>query len=228
MNRRLHKHYRINTTITHINTYIESFYQDPLFESDFTIQGGSPCIDTGTADMDGDGVDDLAVGAAGGDKAYGSAGVWHWYNNRDGAVYILYMNADGSVKSTATIDKDTTNVPSSTETESYGKSIENLDLNSIGPMVEKHHFFPNKTNVEFIEVVNSNTIKMKVWERGAGVTLACGSGACAAVYAGWKKKLIEKNSQVQLEKGSLNINIDADQAIMTGPAEISYNGYIEI
>ena len=95
-------------------------------------------------------------------------------------------------------------------------------------MVEKHHFFPNKTNVEFIEVVNSNTIKMKVWERGAGVTLACGSGACAAVYAGWKKKLIEKNSQVQLEKGSLNINIDADQAIMTGPAEISYNGYIKI
>ena len=110
----------------------------------------------------------------------------------------------------------------------YGKSIEDVDLNAIGPMVEKHHFFPNKTNVEFIEVVNSNTIKMKVWERGAGVTLACGSGACAAVYAGWKKKLIEKNSQVQLEKGSLNINIDADEAIMTGPAEISYNGYIEI
>ena len=104
----------------------------------------------------------------------------------------------------------------------------NINLNEIGPKIEQHHFFPNKTNVEFIEVVNSNTIKMKVWERGAGVTLACGSGACAAVYAGWKKKLIEKNSQVQLEKGSLNINIDADEAIMTGPAENSYNGYIEI
>ena len=72
-----------------------------------------------------------------------------------------------------------------------GKSIENVDLNALGPMVEKHHFFPNKTNVEFIEVVSLNTIKMKVWERGAGATLACGSGACAAVYAGWKKKLIE-------------------------------------
>ena len=110
----------------------------------------------------------------------------------------------------------------------YGKSIEDVDLNAIGPMVEKHHFFPNKTNVEFIEVVNSNTIKMKVWERGAGVTLACGSGACAAVYAGWKKKLIEKNSAVQVEKGSLTINIVDDEAIMIGPAEISYNGYIEI
>ena len=110
----------------------------------------------------------------------------------------------------------------------FVNNIEDYDLEKIGPEIENHKFFPNKTNVEFIEVVNSNTIKMKVWERGAGVTLACGSGACAAVYVGWKKKLIEKNSQVQLEKGSLNINIDAYQAIMTGPAEISYNGYIEI
>ena len=110
----------------------------------------------------------------------------------------------------------------------FGNSIENLDLDEIGPKIEKHDFFPNKTNVEFIQVVNSNTIKMKVWERGAGITLACGSGACAAVYAGWKKKLIEKNSEVQLEKGSLHINIVNDEAIMTGPTEISYNGYIEI
>jgi|TARA_B100001142_G_scaffold14448_1_gene13667 diaminopimelate epimerase len=110
----------------------------------------------------------------------------------------------------------------------FGKSIENINLNEIGPKIEQHHFFPNKTNVEFIEVVNSNTIKMKVWERGAGITLACGSGACAAVYAGWKKKLIEKNSEVQLEKGSLHINIVNNEAIMTGPAEISYNGYIHI
>ena len=110
----------------------------------------------------------------------------------------------------------------------YGRSIEKIDLNQIGPKIEKHHFFPNKTNVEFIEVINSNKIKMKVWERGAGVTLACGSGACAAVYAGWKKKLIENKSEVQLEKGSLHINIVDDEAILTGPAEISYNGYIQL
>ena len=110
----------------------------------------------------------------------------------------------------------------------YGNSIEKINLNEIGPKIEKHHFFPNKTNVEFIEVVNANKIKMKVWERGAGITLACGSGACAAVYAGWKKKLIEKNAEVQLEKGSLHISIVNNEAIMTGPAEISYNGYINI
>jgi diaminopimelate epimerase len=110
----------------------------------------------------------------------------------------------------------------------FGKSIENINLNQIGPKIEKHNFFPNKTNVEFIEILNSNKIKMKVWERGAGVTLACGSGACAAVYAGWKKKLLESSAEVQLEKGSLYINIIDEEAIMTGPAEISYNGNIQI
>ena len=110
----------------------------------------------------------------------------------------------------------------------FGKSIESLDINKVGPKIENHKFFPNKTNVEFIEIINSKKIKMKVWERGVGITLACGSGACAAVYAGWKKNLIEKKTEVQLEKGSLHIDIVDDEAIMTGPAEISYNGYIEI
>ena len=110
----------------------------------------------------------------------------------------------------------------------FGSSIENIDLENLGPKIENHKFFPNKTNVEFIEVVNPEKIKMKVWERGAGITLACGSGACAAVYAGWKKKLIKNNVEVQLEKGSLHISIINNEAIMTGPAEISYNGYIKI
>ena len=110
----------------------------------------------------------------------------------------------------------------------FGNSIENIDLENLGPMIEKHKFFLNKTNVEFVEVINSEKIKMRVWERGAGITLACGSGACAAVYAGWKKNLIENNAEVQLEKGSLQINIINEEAIMTGPAEISYNGYVEI
>lgn len=110
----------------------------------------------------------------------------------------------------------------------FGSTIQNIDLENLGPTIENHKFFPNKTNVEFIEVVNSEKIKMKVWERGVGVTLACGSGACAAVYAGWKKKLINNNVEVQLEKGSLHISIVNDEAIMTGPTEISYNGYVEI
>ena len=110
----------------------------------------------------------------------------------------------------------------------FGKSIENIDLDYLGPKIENHKFFPNKTNVEFVEIVNPEKIKMKVWERGAGISLACGSGACAAVYAAWQKKLIKNIAEVQLEKGSLYISIINNEAIMTGPAEISYNGYVEI
>ena len=86
-------------------------------------------------------------------------------------------------------------------------NIDQLNLHQIGPAIENHKFFPNKTNVEFVEVIDLKKIKMKVWERGAGITLACGSGACAAVYAGWKKKLIDNQAEVLLEKGLLNINI---------------------
>ena len=69
---------------------------------------------------------------------------------------------------------------------------------------------------------------MRVWERGVGTTLACGSGACASVYAAWKKKLTKNKAEVILEKGSLLINIDNERAIMTGPAEISYHGNLKI
>ena len=110
----------------------------------------------------------------------------------------------------------------------FGKNIDQLNLLQIGPTIENHKFFPNKTNVEFVEVIDLKKIKMKVWERGAGITLACGSGACAAVYAGWKKKLIDNQAEVLLEKGLLNINILNEEAIMTGPAEVSYHGYVEI
>ena len=69
---------------------------------------------------------------------------------------------------------------------------------------------------------------MREWERGTGITLACGSGACASVYAGILKKILHNNVEVKLERGSLKINIVNDEAIMTGPAEISFFGSIEV
>ncbi len=110
----------------------------------------------------------------------------------------------------------------------FGKSISVTNLNKIGPSIENHKYFPNKTNVELVEVINRNTLKMRVWERGVGITLACGSGACASVYAAWKKKLTDNKVEVIVEKGSLIINILDGKAIMTGPAEISYHGNLEI
>ena len=108
----------------------------------------------------------------------------------------------------------------------FGNNINNVDLSLIGPKIESNKFFPNKTNVEIIEIINENKIKMRVWERGVGITLACGSGACAAVYAGKLKKLLKNKVEVQLERGSLFINIENNEAIMTGPAEISFRGKI--
>ena len=110
----------------------------------------------------------------------------------------------------------------------FGDTINKIDLNNVGPNIENHEFFPNKTNVEFIKILNENKIQMRVWERGAGITLACGSGACAAVYAGMKKNLLSNNVEVILAKGSLHILIQNDMAIMTGPAEISFKGTIII
>ena len=110
----------------------------------------------------------------------------------------------------------------------FGNNLDKVDLASIGPTIENNKLFPNKTNVEIVEVINNKKIKMRVWERGAGLTLACGSGACASVYAGQLKNLLDNNVEVQLERGSLFINIVKNEAIMTGPAEISFHGSIEI
>ena len=110
----------------------------------------------------------------------------------------------------------------------FGKDINNINLEKIGPEIENNKLFPNKTNVELVEVINKKQIKMKVWERGAGITLACGSGACASVYAGQLKNLLENNVEVILEYGSLFINIKDGKAIMKGPAEISFYGNINI
>ena len=109
----------------------------------------------------------------------------------------------------------------------FGQNINDVDLGIIGPNIENHNFFPNKINVEIVEIINRNKIKIRVWERGAGLTLACGSGACASVYAGMLKNLLENDVEVILERGSLYINIVNDEAIMTGPAEISFYGSLD-
>ena len=108
------------------------------------------------------------------------------------------------------------------------KNIEKINLELIGPLIENDELFPNKTNVEVIEIINSKKIKMRVWERGVGITMACGTGACASVYAGQIKKLLEQDVEVEVEKGSLYISIINDEAIMSGPAEISYHGTINL
>jgi diaminopimelate epimerase len=103
--------------------------------------------------------------------------------------------------------------------------VDEVTLPDIGPRIEKHQSFPRKTNVELIQVLNRDEIKMRVWERGTGVTMACGTGACAAVVACVLNGLTGRRVTVHLEMGDLFIEWAEDNHVyMTGPAEEVYTG----
>jgi len=93
-----------------------------------------------------------------------------------------------------------------------------------GKFIERHSFFPEKTNVNFCEVVGKNMIKVKTWERGAGPTLACGTGSCASVVAARRLGYVEGKVEVQVPGGILTVEIIKEEVLMTGPAEITFEG----
>ena len=103
---------------------------------------------------------------------------------------------------------------------------DSLEIEKIGPKFETHKLFPKKINTEFAQIVDRNTIKMRVWERGSGETLACGTGACASVVACVLNGLTEDKVTVKLLGGDLFIeyNRDEDAVYMTGPARITFTG----
>ena len=92
------------------------------------------------------------------------------------------------------------------------------DLNKIGPQIENHDLFPEKTNVTFAQIVDEKNITVNVWERGAGLTKACGTAACATAVAAFKSRLINNEVDIKFKEGFLNIKIDkTDNIFMTGP-----------
>lgn len=99
-----------------------------------------------------------------------------------------------------------------------------------GPLIENHPGFPRRVNAGFMQVLNPSTIKLRVFERGAGETLACGTGACAAVVAGIRQGLLNNNVEVQLPCGSLQISWQGEGSpvLKTGPAVTVFEGNIEI
>lgn len=105
-----------------------------------------------------------------------------------------------------------------------------LDIEHIGPKFEKLSIFPDRVNTEFIQIVDKNTIKMRVWERGSGETLACGTGACASVVACVLNHLTENQVTVKLLGGDLFIEYDEEEntVYMTGPARVSFTGNIDV
>lgn len=112
----------------------------------------------------------------------------------------------------------------------FQDNIETLNLMSIGPNFENFPIFPERINTEFVKVIDKNTIKMRVWERGSGETLACGTGACAAAVAAVENRFCNKREDIYviLKGGELIINYTNERILMTGKAEKVFDGYIEI
>lgn len=97
-----------------------------------------------------------------------------------------------------------------------------------GEGLENHPSFPLRTNVDFVKILNSQHLQLMVWERGTGVTPACGSGACAAMVAAYTHKKVEQNAKVTQSGGDLWISFDGKQLFMTGPAIIVFTGTITV
>ena len=112
----------------------------------------------------------------------------------------------------------------------YVDDVKNLDLEKIGPKFENHERFPKRINTEFVHCIDRNTVEMRVWERGSGETLACGTGACAVAVASILNNLTDTRVTVKLLGGDLQIEWDREKnhVFMTGPAKVVFDGVIDI
>lgn len=109
----------------------------------------------------------------------------------------------------------------------FAKDADTLPIEIIGKEIERYKAFPDGVNVEFVNIISETELRMRVWERGSGITMACGTGACAAVTAAINKGFCSCNTPitVRLDGGILDINIDENYNVtMTGPAETVYEG----
>lgn len=108
----------------------------------------------------------------------------------------------------------------------FGKNVSDIDKVTIGSILEKYHLFPAGVNVNFAEICDKNNIKLQVWERGTGLTDACGSGACATFAAAYSFGFTGNNVNVHFKHGSLNLSINSEDEInLSGPVAESFFGF---
>jgi diaminopimelate epimerase len=111
----------------------------------------------------------------------------------------------------------------------FDRSVDAAGVERYGPLIERHPAFPQRTNVHFVQVCGPSELAMRTWERGAGVTLACGTGACATLVAAALNGLTGRSATIQLPGGDLQIEWAADDhVLMTGPAEEVFAGSIDL
>ena len=105
---------------------------------------------------------------------------------------------------------------------------ETVDLKTVGPVLEHHAMFPSRANIEVVNVISRERIRMRVWERGAGITRACGSGACAVLVAAVRRGLAGRKAEILLDGGPLTIEWREDNhVLMTGPVSVSFAGTLD-
>lgn len=111
----------------------------------------------------------------------------------------------------------------------YIDSVDDLKIEEVGPYFENNKFFPKRTNTEFVENIDRSHIKMRVWERGTGETLACGTGCCALTVAGVLNGLTDREVEIQVLGGKINVKWDEtdNHVYMTGPATTVFDGEID-
>jgi diaminopimelate epimerase len=112
----------------------------------------------------------------------------------------------------------------------FVEDTDSLEIEKLGPKFENHKMFPRRINTEFVQIVDNKTVKMRVWERGAGETLACGTGACATMVACSLSGYVGDEADVVLLGGTLHIEWDKEEnkIYMTGPAEFVFDGEINL
>lgn len=112
----------------------------------------------------------------------------------------------------------------------FTDDLQQIDLPTVGPILEHHPWFPDRTNVEFAQVQPDGSIRMRVWERGSGITQACGTGACATAVAACLTGRAKRQSDIYMDGGMLHIewNTDNNHVLMTGTATKVFDGEIEI
>ena len=143
------------------------------------------------------------------------------YKSKDGIkFYKVNINIDNDLKELTCVSMGN---PHGVD---FMNNMEKLKIEKYGPIIEKDFHFPNKVNAEFIEIVDKNNINMRVWERGAGETLACGTGACASVVASVLNGYTDRIVTVNLLGGKLDIewNKEDNHVYMTGPARTVFEG----
>ena len=107
----------------------------------------------------------------------------------------------------------------------FVEDAEKVDLAIVGPLLEHHPLFPERTNVEVVQVLSPTRLRVRVWERGTGITLACGTGACAALVAANRRGLAQRKAQIVLDGGTLLVEwLKDNHVILSGPAEVSFTG----